>query len=105
VAVGGHNMLEPAALGLPVIFGPHVFNFSRIAHLLIDSGAARQIETQEQLIQTALELLMDANLRHQMGDLGRQMVESNRGALNRVMDLLAVHLDRSISKSADAGKL
>ena len=81
-------MLEPAALGMPVIFGPHVFNFSRISHLLTECGAARQVENTEQLIQTAIELLVDANLRQSMGDLGRQVVEHNRGALEQVMQML-----------------
>jgi len=92
VAVGGHNMLEPAALGLPVIFGPHVYNFSGISRLLVDCGAARQVKTRQQLVQAALELLSDANLRHHMGDLGRQVVARNRGALEQVMRMLAGHL-------------
>ncbi len=94
VPVGGHNMLEPAALGLPVIFGSQVFNFSRICALLLDSGAARQVEDQEQLTQVALELLTDANLRQHMGDRGRQAVERNRGALERVMRMLAGGLEK-----------
>ena len=88
VEIGGHNMLEPAALGLPVLFGPHVFNFSRISRLLLDCGAARQIMDQDQLIEAAIELLSDANLRQSMGDLGRQVVEQNRGAIEEVMQML-----------------
>ncbi len=88
VAVGGHNMLEPAALRMPVLFGPHVFNFSRISRLLTDCGAARQVQNSDQLVQAAIELLTDANLRQSMGDLGRQVVEQNRGALEQVMLML-----------------
>jgi len=93
VPVGGHNMLEPAALGLPVLFGPHVFNFTHIAHLLLESGAARQIHSQEQLVHVAQELLTDANLRHHMGNMGRQLVEKNRGSLDRVMNIIATYMD------------
>ncbi|MCB1743850.1 MAG: 3-deoxy-D-manno-octulosonic acid transferase, partial [Gammaproteobacteria bacterium] len=85
VPVGGHNMLEPSALGLPVVFGPHVFNFSEISQQLCECGAARQVADMQGLAVTAITLLKDANLRHQMGDRGREFVGRNRGALKRVL--------------------
>jgi 3-deoxy-D-manno-octulosonic-acid transferase len=85
---GGHNMLEPAALGLPVLFGPHVFNFPDISRMLLDVGAAWQIEDARSLGEQAYALLKDANLRHNAGDAGRQFVHSNRGALARLMSLI-----------------
>ncbi|MFT5450249.1 MAG: 3-deoxy-D-manno-octulosonic-acid transferase [Gammaproteobacteria bacterium] len=88
VPTGGHNMLEPAALGLPVLFGPHVFNFPDISRMLLDVGAAWQIEDARSLGEQAYALLKDANLRHNAGDAGRQFVHSNRGALARLMSLI-----------------
>ncbi len=88
VPTGGHNMLEPAALGLPVLFGPHVFNFSEIARLLLEVGAAWQVADARELGERARVLLQDANLRHNVGDRGRQFVERNRGALERLMRMI-----------------
>ena len=88
VPTGGHNMLEPAALGLPVLFGPHVFNFSEISRMLLEAGAAWQVAGARDLGERALALLGDANLRHNVGDRGRQLVQRNRGARDRLMTLI-----------------
>lgn len=93
VEVGGHNMLEPAALGLPVLFGPNVFNFAEISRLLLEVGAAWQVGDERELGERALSLLEDANLRHNMGDRGRHFVESNRGALERIMRMIERELE------------
>ncbi len=63
VSHGGHNLLEPASTGVPVLTGPHVFNFSLIADLLIKEGAARQVADSEELAQALVSLLSDASLR------------------------------------------
>ncbi len=88
VPTGGHNMLEPAALGVPVIFGPHTFNFEEIARLLITEGAAWQVHDVAELAGVAASLLRDANLRHAAGERARQVVERNRGALERLMEMV-----------------
>jgi 3-deoxy-D-manno-octulosonic-acid transferase len=88
VATGGHNMLEPAALGLPVLFGPNVFNFSEISRLLLHAGAAWQVTDARELGERARALLQDANLRHNAGDAGRQFVLANRGALSKLLILI-----------------
>lgn len=92
VPVGGHNMLEPAALGVPVVFGPHLFNFSDISRGLLEAGAARRIENSEQLAAVVGELLGDAALRAEMGEAGRKLVVDNRGALERLLGLLEGYL-------------
>ncbi len=92
VPVGGHNMLEPAALGVPAVFGPHLFNFSDISRDLLEAGAARRIENSEQLAVVVGELLGDAALRAEMGEAGRRLVEANRGALERLLRLLRDYL-------------
>ena len=92
VAHGGHNLLEPAALGMPVVTGPHVSNFTEICELLVSAGAAVQVADTDELLQTVSRWLGDANERHRIGQLGRQVVEKNRGALQVVMAIIERYL-------------
>ena len=89
---GGHNLLEPAALGIPVVTGPNVFNFVEICDLLLQAGACKKVETTAELLQTVSRWLEDANERHHVGQQGRQVVEKNRGALKSVMAMIDGHL-------------
>ena len=89
---GGHNLLEPAALGIPVVTGPHVFNFVEICTLLIDAGAAVRAADSGELLQIVTRWLGDANECHRIGQLGRQVVEKNRGALQAVMGIVDRYL-------------
>ena len=89
---GGHNMLEPAALGIPVITGPHVFNFAEISELLQKAGACEKIESTAELTGTVGRWLGDANERHRIGQQGRLTVEKNRGALKTVMAMIERYL-------------
>jgi len=89
---GGHNLLEPAALGMPVVTGPHVFNFVEICELLINAGAAVKVADTNELLQTVTRWLGDANERHRVGQLGRQVVEKNRGAIQAVMAIIERYL-------------
>lgn len=98
VPVGGHNLLEPGALGLPVITGPHLFNTQDIADLFADSGASQIVHNGNELAQAALPLLMDEDLAQAIGQKGKQIVESNRGALQRLLVLLEPLVDQ-VSKS------
>ena len=91
---GGHNMLEPAAAGLPVLFGPHVFNFAEISRRLIEAGGARTVADSAGLGRAVVDYLHDADLRHATGAKGRAFVESNRGAGDRVLAMIAPHLER-----------
>ena len=88
-AIGGHNVLEPAALGVPSIVGPHTFNFVEATALLRDDGALLQVENVAGL-EAALALLLDDTPRRRaMGAAGRLAVERERGALVRTMQLIA----------------
>ena len=89
---GGHNLLEPAALGVPVVTGPHVFNFVEICELLLQAGACEKVDDTAGLLRTVSLWLEDANERHQVGQRGRQVVEKNRGALQSVLAMIARHL-------------
>lgn len=88
VPAGGHNLLEPACLGVPVLCGPHLTNFQEIFSLLREAGAAEIVEDPESLAQGIVRLLADGNLRHAVGERGRSVVERNRGAVDRIMDVV-----------------
>jgi len=89
---GGHNMLEPAALGVPVVFGPHLFNFADISRALLEAGGARRVADSGELARVVGEMLSDAALRAEMGEAGRKLVAANRGALERLLALLQPYL-------------
>lgn len=88
VREGGHNMLEPAALGLPVLYGRHIFDFAEIGARLREVGAGREVDSAAELASVVVEYLRDANLRHSTGEKGRAFVERNRGALARLMEII-----------------
>jgi len=88
VPIGGHNLLEPAALGMPVLTGPADANGREIAALLTDLGAVRRVADAHELAVALHELLADSALRARLGALGRNAVAANRGSVARVLDLI-----------------
>lgn len=88
VQVGGHNMLEAAAQGVPVCFGPHVFNFAAISQLLLDEGAACLVHDENELGAQVIDWFADAARRAEAGENGRRVVAENRGALDRLLALI-----------------
>lgn len=80
VPVGGHNLLEPASLGVPSLFGPHMTNFREIAAMSIASGSARQVADAEGLAREATALFLDAEGRRLMGENGRRLIAEQGGA-------------------------
>ena len=85
--IGGHNALEPAALGCPVLNGPHVFNFVDIDRRLIEIGAARRVDTAAELATAVVHWLTDEDARRAAGERARDFVEANRGAVGRIVAL------------------
>ena len=88
VPIGGHNLLEPAALGLPILSGTHTRNAEGIARLLIEVGAARTVHNAQELSAGVAELLRDPAARRRAGEHGRATIEANRGALERLLALI-----------------
>lgn len=88
VPIGGHNLVEPAALGLPVLSGPYVDNAPDIARALVAAGGAQLVANAAALSATALPLLRNPEQREQAGEAARAVVVANRGALARGMDAL-----------------
>lgn len=90
--LGGHNPLEPAALGLPVVFGSHTFNFSDICQQLVAQGAAQQVKDTTSLLQCMQTYFTDSALRQRDGARAQAFVQRNRGSLACVLDLITPYL-------------
>lgn len=88
VPIGGHNVLEPAALSRPVLVGPHTFNFDDITQILIREGGAMRVERGEDLGAAVLQMLRDPASLERMGLCAREVFDSQRGAVQRVMHLI-----------------
>jgi 3-deoxy-D-manno-octulosonic-acid transferase len=89
VPVGGHNPLEPAALGRAVILGPHMFNFTEISQQLLRAGAAIQVHTGQELSQAVLRYLSEPELRVKAGKAGQGVIARNQGASNKLLQLIS----------------
>ena len=90
--IGGHNVLEPAALGTPVLVGPHTFNFAEITASLIEQGGAQRVPDGAALGAAVLELLRDDARRGAMGRAAQQVFERERGATGRLLQLIDARL-------------
>lgn len=89
VEIGGHNILEPAVFGKPIVFGPYMHNFKEIAATFLESEAAMQVSHGRALDDVLLQLLTDPVRRARLGAAARALVESNRGASARTLDAVA----------------
>ena len=85
---GGHNILEPAIFGKPVIFGPHMQNFKEIAEAFLANGAAIQVRSEQELDDTILTLVRDPVQRARLGAAARALVEANRGAKGKTIAVI-----------------
>jgi 3-deoxy-D-manno-octulosonic-acid transferase len=80
VDTGGHNILEPAIFGKPIVFGPHMQNFAEIAAAFLEAGAAVQVRSARELGDALLSLITDRERAAKLGAAARAIVEANRGA-------------------------
>jgi 3-deoxy-D-manno-octulosonic-acid transferase len=88
VPSGGHNILEPAVHGRPIIFGPHMDNFAEIARVFLAQGAAIQVRTPRELEDVVVSLIGDPVRRAKLGAAARALVDANRGAKDKTLDAL-----------------
>jgi 3-deoxy-D-manno-octulosonic-acid transferase len=86
--IGGHNILEACAVGVPVVFGQNMSNFLEISALALTHNAGYQIKNADALSICLTTLLKDANLRSTIGENGRIMVARNTGATQKTLELL-----------------
>jgi 3-deoxy-D-manno-octulosonic-acid transferase len=89
VDYGGHNILEPAIFGKPIVFGPHMQNFKEIAETFLTNGAAVRVESERELEQTMGLLIVDPVRRARLGAAARALVEANRGAKDKTLAVIA----------------
>jgi len=85
---GGHNVLEAAAWGVPVIAGPHMFNFADVSERMVAAGAMLQLAEVSELSQELLLLLKDQARLHRMSMAGKQVLAKNRGARERLLVII-----------------
>jgi 3-deoxy-D-manno-octulosonic-acid transferase len=88
VGTGGHNILEPAVFGRPIVFGPFMHNFAEIAREFLAHDAAVQVQSERELEGVLVSLLMDPVRRAGLGAAAKALVEANRGAKDRTMEAI-----------------
>jgi 3-deoxy-D-manno-octulosonic-acid transferase len=88
VPVGGHNVLEPAIYGVPVLFGPYVDHFKEEVKILIESGGGIQVKDEEQLYLTLSDLLADDDKRKACGESAKEAIRKRTGVAKRTTDLI-----------------
>lgn len=90
---GGHNLLEPAALGRAVLIGPHYFNFNEISLQFLQANAAIEINSSETLAEHVIDLFSHPQKRAAMGEAGQTLIEQSKGASNRLLNLIKRHIN------------
>ncbi|MCJ7497766.1 MAG: hypothetical protein MUO78_06500, partial [candidate division Zixibacteria bacterium] len=88
IPVGGHNILEPASYGIPVLFGPHIENFKSASELLLKSGGGIMVKDEEELYQKVSLLLKDDTLRKELGKKAKDSLSSQTGISDKTVQLL-----------------
>jgi len=92
VPTGGHNLLEPASLGVACLFGPHMSNFREITSLVLQYEAGLQVETTLEFVNSCQNLISNVALRQQLGQNGLKMMAENGGATRRHMEIIDGYL-------------
>ena len=104
VPIGGHNLLEPAALGLPVLTGPSYFNGKEIAQLLLARGAALEVKNASDLAAVLRRLLAEPATSKQIGSIGQEIIAANRGSVAKLLALIEPWLPGVELQTAEAGR-
>ena len=88
-AAGGHNILEPAVHGKPIVFGPYMENWIEIAETFLANGAAIQVQSERALEDAIVDLMGDPVRRARLGAAARALIDANRGAKDRTLAIVA----------------
>lgn len=99
VPIGGHNMLEPAALGVPALSGPHVFNFAEVQQLMEHAGALAPVSDAQSLAEAVARWFASPAARRAAGEAGLRCVAQNRGAVECVASLVSEQIARCLATS------
>jgi len=91
---GGHNVIEPATLAKPIIFGPHMFNFRDIAELFLKNDAAVQVKSADELERSLNELLQNQDKAKELGAKAKEIILRNSGATSRVISFVKKSMER-----------
>jgi 3-deoxy-D-manno-octulosonic-acid transferase len=102
---GAQNLIEPCAVGCPVLVGPSTFNFAQVAREAIDAGAALPVGDADGAVGEALRLLADAQAAAAMAEAGQAFAARHRGATRRTLEALAPLLGRMPAALSAAGGL
>lgn len=93
-ARGGQNPIEPAALGVPAVFGPNMQNFADVARILVSDGGAIQVRNSAELEEAVAKLLQDEGHRQRVGRQALETVKRNQGTVARTLEMILPHLAR-----------
>ena len=93
IPIGGHNILEPAALGKVPLFGPYMPHFVESARLLLGGGGGIHVRNEEELLEKVLDLLRDTKEREVLGINARRVVKEHQGASARTVELIGKLLE------------
>ena len=88
VDTGCQNILEPAALGIPILVGPSQYNFATICKQLEHAGGLKTVQNEMELAQSISTLIADERAQQEMGDRGKRLVRENQNALPALMKLV-----------------
>ncbi|MDD9301052.1 MAG: 3-deoxy-D-manno-octulosonic acid transferase [Desulfobacter sp.] len=88
VAKGGHNPLEPAMFGKPILFGPHMTDFQEVESLLVAAGGGARVNQSNDLARKVMALLEDPALANAMAEASQRVFAENSGALDRIIEIL-----------------
>jgi len=96
VDIGGHNLLEPAALSLPIITGKFLSNFQEISQILTAANALTYVTNHQELATAIINLSIDQQLRITQGKYALEVIKHNKGALNKLIQWVGSHLSQNI---------
>ena len=90
---GGHNPLEASAYGIPVITGPHIFNFLHVYPELIEAKGCLKVNSSEQILSTLQQIFNDESYRNTIGQQGALFVDKNQGAIKKTINIIVNYLN------------